>query len=458
MATTVFTGYSKSNPTLLRLRAKILDWTGTSTIAQQTENAPHPIRLWSFPGLPRANYVFTLDIINAGGIAIENLAYFNIVPGMLGGSINRGDEQYKVGAALSGLVAGTNIAVFDGTAGVPDFRGWTVWPSISAGPTNPLVLGVDFSWNSVTGTLTLLQIGDLFQADAWWHFKFDAQENAGAQSIPTVFDYTVKLVTDDYGIQYEDFANAIITEPNDEFIQLVLPDITGIPVGRELKIQFSGASLSSTKISAGGADIIPLTFGLPGESCIIYRFQRPDTSNEWKVKFEGQANITGTIVHNDQIQSGLLKAKRLDNVVCNIFKDARLYFSYVITLPGNQVVTFADWSIGDNKYLFSLANADGNFHVPDRRGLTMKSTNAGRAGVFEKWMMPDHKHEQQSGTVPSTLFGRGLVSQLRGAYNGLVNSLADLVSSPRNTDGSVMAEVGAEVRVSSIFNNQYVLL
>lgn len=458
MATTVFTGYSKANATLLRLQASILDWTGTSLIARQREDAPHPIRLWSFPGLPRANYVFSLDIINAGGIAIENLAYFSIVPGMLNGSINRGDEQYKVDAALSGLVSGTNIAVFDGTAGVPDFRGWSVWPSISAGPNNPLVKGVDFSWEPITGTLTLLQIGDFFQANAWWHFKFDAQDNNGSQSIPTVFDYTVRLITASDDVEYEDFANAIITEPVDEYMELTFPDITTVPVGRELKIQFSGAALSSTKLLGLGADIMPLTFGLPGESCIVYRFQRPDLSNEWKVKFTGQDKQVGTIVSNDQIQSGLLNFKRLDNVVCNIRKDARLYYKFVVNLPGAQVVAFADWGTGNNKYLYSLANGDGDFHVPDRRGFIKKSTNTEKAGDFADWAMPDHKHEQQSGTVPSTIFGRGLIARLIGAYNGLVNSVSDLVSSPRNTDGTNMANLGTEVLVKNIFNNEYVLL
>jgi hypothetical protein len=463
MLTTILNAYSIAYPSVsLRIRARVLDYTGTSVIAQQIEDAPHPIRTWSFPGLPRANYTFSLDVINAGGIAITNLAYFNVVPGQLGSSIVRGDEQYKVGALNSGLVAGTSSATFDGTGDKPDFRGWEVWASISAGPNNPLVKGLDFSWNKDTGVLKLLQIGDAFQENAWWHFKFDSKDSASVQSIPTVFDYQIRLATFSTGVAYEDFGNAIITEPEDELITLTLPDITTIPVGRELKIEFGGTDLTCVKLLAFGTDTLPLTFGMPGESCIVYRYQRLSGNNEWRVKFTGFAKLTGSIVYNDQIQPDLaLLYKRLDNQVCNIRQHARLY-EYVLNLPPSQVCNFADWNTGNNKYLYSLANIDGDFHVPDRRGLSSKNTNAGPAGVFEDWATIEHKHEQTIGTIPSTIFGRGLIGRLIGNYNGLGTSgtISDLTSIQRNINGTEVstANLSTEVKVKSIFNNQYVVL
>lgn len=462
MSTTVLNAYSIAYPAIaLRIRARVLDFTGTSVIAQQTEDAPHPIRTWSFPGLPRANYIFSLDVINAGGTPVQNLAYFNVVPGQLGSAIVRGDEQYKVGALNSGLVAGANSATFDGTFGKPDFRGWEVWASISAGPNNPLVKGLDYSWDKDNGVLQLLQIGDVFQDNAWWHFKFDSKESSSVQSIPTVFDYTIRLATISTAIEYEDFGNAIITEPEDELIELTLPDITTIPVGRELKIEFGGTDLTCVKLVAFGTDTLPLTFGMPGESCIVYRYKRIGGVNEWRVKFVGLAKLTGSIVYNDQIQADLsLVYKRLDNEVCNIRQHARLY-EYVVNLPPAQVCNFADWATGNNKYLYSLANVDGDFHVPDRRGLTTKSTNTGVAGEFEDWQMVDHRHEQTIGTLPSTIFGRGLIARLLGLYDGSSSGIiSDLTSSPRTTAGAEFpsANFGTEVKVKSILNNQYVIL
>ncbi len=462
MSTTVLNAYSIAYPSVtLRIRARVLDYTGTSVIAQQTEDAPHPTRVWSFPGLPRANYIFSLDVINAGGLPIENLAYFNVVPGELGSAIVRGDEQYQVGAVDSGLVAGTTLSTFDGTGGKPDFRGWTIWPSISAGPNNPLVKNVDYSWDSTTGELQLLQIGDAFQDQAWWHFKFDSKTETSGSSVPTIFDYTIRLITTDTSVAYEDFGNGIITEPEDEYIEVTLPAIASIPVGRELRIEFGGTDLACVKLLPASGETMPLIFGYPGESCIIYRYQRLGGSNEWRVKFTGLSKLTGSIVHNDQIQADLeLVYKRLDNEVCNIRQHARLY-EFVQNLPPAQVCSFADWSTGNNKYLYSLANIDGDFHVPDRRGLTTKSTNAGVAGVFEDWAMPDHRHEQTTGTLPATIFGRGLIARLLGMYNGSRSGIiSDLTSSPRNTDGTEMpaGNLGSEVKVKSVYNNQYVIL
>lgn len=463
MSTTVLNAYSIAYPAItLRVRARVLDYTGTSVIAQQTEDAPHPARTWSFPGLPRSNYVFSLDVINAGGTPIQNLAYFNVVPGQLGEAIVRGDEQYQVGASGSGLIAGANSATFDGTSGKPDFRGWDIWASISAGPNNPLVKGVDYSWSEATGVLQLLQIGDVFQDEAWWHFKFDSKDSPAVQSVPTVLDYTIRLVTSEYTVQYEDFGNAIITEPEDEYIELTLPAITGIPVGRELKIEFGGNAVSCVKILPNGADVLPSVYGMPGESCIIYRYERIGGTNEWRVKFIGLNKLTGSIVYNDQVQADLeFVYKRLDNEVCNTRKHARLYNEYVLNLPPAQVCTFAAWSTGNNKYLFSLADGSGNFHVPDRRGLSTKNTDAGVAGVFEDWQMPDHRHEQTIGTLPSTIFGRGLIARLLGLYDGSRSGvISDLTSSPRNPDGTEIpsGNLGTEVKVKSIYNNQYVIL
>ncbi len=84
-------------------------------VASQTVSSPHPVRLWSFPGLPRTNYVFQMNEIVAS-IPVYQLAYFDVVPGDLTAGIWRGEEQIKVDIT-PGLVSGATSFTFDGSGG-----------------------------------------------------------------------------------------------------------------------------------------------------------------------------------------------------------------------------------------------------------------------------------------------------------------------------------------------------
>lgn len=467
MATVTLNAYSKAYPGIAnRIRASVLSWDKLTVIASITETGAHLARLWSFAGLARNNYVFSLDEIDGGGIVINNLAEFDVTPGELDGSIVRDDEQYQVGAALSGLVTGATSATFDGTAGVPDFRGWNVVPSFLT-ERGILVRGLDYSWDTDLGIFALLQAGDTFQANMWTNWHFDSKTNTAGNSVPSVFDYSIRFVDTTGDIEYDDFGNALLAEPAGVYMEQNLPEITSVPIGRVLRIIFGGITTACTKIVPSGANSIQFLkgniIGIPGEWIDIVRFHYSTGVNQWKVvgAFGNFARV-GDTIYCDQIQAQMFGAKLLDGSKELVTQYARIYNEVVLNLPGAQVCAFDDHATGLNKYLFSLAKVggpdDGKFYFPDRRGLTIKSNNIGKAGDFEDWQELDHQHEQASGVVPSTLFGRGIVARLLGAYNGLATSVTDLVSKPISSAGVPISKIGSEIRVASVLNNQYILI
>lgn len=471
MSTVTLNAYSKAYPAINvnRIRASVLSFDGVTVIASIYENQPHLARVWSFAGLQRNNYGFSLDEIDGGGNVVNNLAAFDVTPGELSGAVVRNDEQYQVGTAGSGLVTGANSAVFDGTGAPakPDFRGWTIVPSALT-ERGILVLGLDYSWDSVTGTFTLLQAGDKFQTAMWWNFHFDSQTNIAGNSVPTVFDYAVRQVTVTGNILYSDFGNILISKPVGVYIEQSLPLITTVPVGRLLRILFENGC---TRVLPFAGDTINFLrgsiYGMTGESCIIFRFQKADLSNEWRVLDpSGNFANVGFDIHAEQIQSGVINAKLLNGSSELATQYARIYNEVVLNLPITQVCNYDDHATGNNVYLFSLANSAnpanaGKFFFPDRRGLTYKNNNIGKPGDFEDWAFVDHKHESEIYSAGSGgHFGWGPTTRtFMGTLYSLITGLAALTSGMVKTDGTaIVSNIDTEVKVKSILINPYILI
>jgi hypothetical protein len=458
---------SKAYPDITnRIRGSVKTWDGATTVVTIIDSTTgHPARLWNYPGLPRANYQWVLEEINGSGVAIRTLSDFMVVPSTIDGLLTRDKEQLQVDAPNSGLVSGTSSATLDGTGGVPDFRGWKIVIAEYGDIRNILVEDLDYTWDITTGQLEILQ-GEQFQHLAWWTFLFTAQTQTQGNSSPIINDYSTRLLTETSAILYEDFGNAILIKQAGVYGEYSLPDITTIPVGRPLEVEIGLSGILASKFLTYGSDIISFLRGnlvaYPGESFTIVRYQNPDLSNEWRVKYaSGNFARCGDIVGANQIQSGMLLAKLANGDSVSKYAYARIFNDIVLNLPSTQRCAYADHNVGNNKYLFSAEGTGGSsglFYFPDYRGLTLKGNNTGKAGDFEDWMMVDHKHEETVGLVPSSIFGRGTVSRLSGDYNGTNNHLCDLTSSPRNTDGSDMANIGSEIKVKSVLTNTYILI
>jgi hypothetical protein len=472
MSTVVLNAYSKAYPSISnRLRAAV--YTAASPlaiVASIIEVGTHNARIWSFPGLPRTNYRFSLDEIDGSGNPINNIANFDVVPGQLDGSIVRGDEQYQVDTQ-AGFVSGTNTFTFNGTSSTPDFRGWEITPSELSGR-GICVRGVDYSWDKVTGIFLLLQTGDVFSANTYWNFHFDPKVQPAGNSAPTVFDVESLLKINSYTLDVQDFGKKLILEPAGNYIEITLPDIATVPAGRRLYVEMSNLGrIACAKFITTGADILAFLranlFILPTESFSIYKFIRDAATNtyEWRVEQpDGSFRTVGQTVSHDMDSTAVWNCQYLNGANGDIFQHARIYNEYVLNLPVTQRVNYDDWATGNNKYFFSLANsanpANANkFKFPDRRGLFERMTKAGvKAGDWQDWAMVDHKHEETIGTLPTSLFGRGQTRMI-GNYNGVVSSgLTDLVSGMLKADGTPFTNIQTEVRVVNNSINKYVLL
>lgn len=475
MALYNFSLWTKAYPDITnRIQGSVLSWDGVTVIASIIDTtAMHPSRLWSYAGLPRANYKWSLDEIDGSGIIVRNLSNFDAVPSVIDGELTRNKEQLQVNAADSGLVSGLNTATLDGTDGKPDFRGWKIVIAPYGDIRNILVEGLDYTWVSDTGVFSLLQ-GEFFAAGAWWTFLFISQTQTQGNSAPTIFDYSTRLITTESTINYSDFGNAILVESEDTYIKVSIPSIVTIPVGRDVKVEIGGTGINCVEFSPFGTDTIGFLrgklYGYSGESFIMRRYQHADLTNQWRVySASGNFATAGNLFGANQIQSGILLAKLLNGSSESIFQYSRIYNEIVLNLPGTQVCTYANHATGNNKYLFSLEGTGGNagkFFFPDLRGVTYKNNNAGKAGDFEDWALVDARHETDiytnaAGVGAGSHFGGGVTLRGNmGTFQSLINGYSALTNSPCKTDGTAFsgANISTETKVKSVLINPYILI
>jgi hypothetical protein len=395
MPTVVLDAYSKAYPSITnRIRASVTVSNDTAIVASIIDTTVgHPARIWHFPGLPRNNYAFSLDEINAGGVPINNLAFFDVVPGPIDGTLVRDDEQIQVGST-TGFDAGATSATFDGSGGRPNYIGWEIVPSELTGR-GILVEGLDYSWDPLTGVFNLLQPGDIFTNNTWFNIHFNPLEQTIGASVPQVIDFSARVVTVSETLTIGDFGNTIIAEPDGTYIELTLPPITTVTIGRALTIEVKkalGANMQCVKVIADGADVMNFLRGnlylMNNESVQIYRFRRVDLTDEWRLRLaDGNFRTVGGTVNDDLTQVDVYCKLFIDGSVIDKFQFARLYNEVVLNLPTSQLVDFDDWSTGNNRFLFSRANsADPDnadkFHLPDRRNLFERNNNVGKAGDY----------------------------------------------------------------------------
>lgn len=101
--------------------------------------------------------------------------------------IQRNDEVILVGTTL-GLVTGATSFVFDGTSKKPDYRYYEP-KFFEYGGRSPMIKGLDYSWNYLTGEMDLLQVGDKFESGQYYTVEFQPYD-ASLVIIGTIVDYT----------------------------------------------------------------------------------------------------------------------------------------------------------------------------------------------------------------------------------------------------------------------------
>ncbi len=428
MPTTLYlAAYSKAYPAITnRLRASIyLQSDPQALIASIIDSIPaHPARIWNFPGLPRNNYGFTLDEINVSDVVVRNLASFAVVPGQLDGQLVRGDEQIQVGTTI-GFDTGANNATFDGTSGAPDYIGWEIVPSELTGR-GILVRGVDYSWDKTTGVFVLLQSGDILAVDQWYNIHFDPIAQPAGNSYPTVTDFQIFLETADITLDDTYFGNKLICEPAGDYMEVTFPNISTIPQGRRMMVEIGqDIDVRCVKFIPQGSTVINWLRGniyaMSGDSFSVYAYSRAGVK-EWRVcEADGNFKNVGQLSSEDFDFSDVINKILLDGSRYNKFKLARLYNEFVLNLDPSQVVNFDDWTTGNNRYFYSLANSSDpdnldKFFVPDRTGLFERNNATGKAGDYADDTLKSHDHSVITGGNGSSANpGKSLIRQ---SYNG----------------------------------------
>lgn len=428
MATVALNAWSVEFPLISnRIRADVsTQLSPLAIVASITKDAPHPVRLWSFPGLPRTNYVFQLSEIDGTGAVVRRLAYFDVVPGSLDSVLVRMEEQIRVDVT-PGLVSGANSFTFDGTGGKPDWRGWEISPEEYSG-VGTLIRGTDYSWDKSIAAFAFLTAGRVFKPNQWYTVEFEGVNQGAGGSFPAIFDFSIFFVTNNYAVTPEDFGKKMIIEPAVNYIELTLPSLDTVIAGRYLMIETKSASeFRCVKFIRNGTDIMAFLHGelymMMNEKLYLYKIVRPSGNFEWRICNE-QGNFIncGELISNDLsnvYNRVLVNGGGINGL--NKFQYARLYNEVVLRLPVGQRVNYDNWN--SNQTLWSLANSTDPsfadfFRIPNRLGLVEKINPTGRLiGSYEPDSVGAHSHNyierhanSYTGSPTSAVAGSGAVN------------------------------------------------
>lgn len=470
MSTVVLNAQSSAYPLITnRIQASIyLQSAPLALISSQIDSTTgHPRRIWSFPGLPRGNYGFSLDEIDSFGVVVNNLAQFDAVPGQVEGMLVRSDEQIKVDTT-PGFSSGTTTFIFDGSetyagSGVfkPSYIGWTIVPSELTGR-GIMVLGQDYSWDSTTGTFVLLIAGDVFATNGYYNIHFDDVIDTAGNAYPSLRDFTIQLIKVTSSIDASFFGNKLLIEPVGNYIEITLPSILTVVIGRPLMVEVTRYTpLSSVRFIPYGSDQINFLNGNiyanTSESFWIYRYSHPTRGDEWRLcDVYGNFDKVGNILYNDLIQSSVHNIQMLDGSIGDIYQYSRFYNEFLLNLPIDQVIDFDSWPITlANSTKFSLANStnpsfSGKFHFADRRAMFTKSTGVvyGKAGMYFK---------NSVGEFNSYItFPKAGTSQTQLGTGKLTGGGA--VSEPNDLVIPAKFNIGLENIPETVLSNQYIIL
>lgn len=389
--------YEQSNP--LAIVATLTDTT-----------AGHPARSWSFPGLDRVNLLFRI-FETSGGSNIRQLgADMNAVPGAFPGIAYRATEQIEADVTV-GFSSGVNQVVFDGTGGKEDWRGWDISTlDRMAGGEGVMKKGIDYSWNINTASLTLLNVGDLFNPNEWFNVSFAAQVTNITSSVPatTPAFATPKVITANYPVVAgTDFGAGLIIRPAGTYLEITMPAIATVPANKRLKLEFDpSATQQCAKIIFEAGEVLSWLQGgrnnlymCNQESLYLYPFVDTDTVKRWRVDspFGGWLQLGEQIV-DDNISANVFNKVAMGSGPLDALQYARFYNDFILNLPPSELVDYDDWATGNNIFLYSRANSAnpanaGKFNIPNRLNMFERITDGTRTpGNFQAGQILSHQH------------------------------------------------------------------
>ncbi len=432
--------------------------------------AGHPARTWSFPGLIRANYRFEFLEVTSGGTIIQSLGSMTAVPPSLSNYTFRVPIQIQCGVT-TGVLSDINILTLDGTGGAPDIRTWDI--SIERIGLGTMKDSIDYTYNKSTGSITLVNSGDLFQLNEWFNISFIPQANSVTDSVPSLNVFkAATFINNNYSVTTDDFGAKLILKPttSNGYLEIQLPDIATVVENRVLFIEM--ATGTCAKFITNTGDVINWLgsrtnlFICPNEMISIYKTIDPSgPTSAWRIHdaFGNFINV-GQVVTEDQIQANVFNKVALVGNQCDIYQHARLYNDFVLNLPSAQVCNYDDWSTGNNKYKYSLANSSdiGNankFMVPDRRNMFERNIGGTRnAGDFQTDTVGTHDHVMHGKGSIGGPSGANFLSKLNSLFSGGGGALFGASATPDATLRTGDNASGQETVPKNIAVNKYVLI
>lgn len=395
-------------------------YTGSSTLEVVVQKNLN-VRVWVFTldGIPvegdkvKVDWNFDaneIDGINPASVESDVLAgwtFDDVIADLLAKmyAVNPNASLYSEsgndGVRFIGFTSATGIVTIikEGGAQKPDWRGWDIGFSEMQGE-NFLSRTQEIEWNPTTGRLAFLEAGRFFAENQEYHVVFDArrQESGG---VPYFVDFATRYITEDTVLTVNDFGRKIIIAPND-FITVTLPLLAEIPQGRRMLIEVEGVNVC-VQVDKQSGDSINFKQGklfiCGGESISIYKFIRPDTSQEFRCcDAFGNFYVVGSPLHNELVTAKMYNVLLMNGDDADDRNNARLYQDFVLGLDNDQLVDYDNWATGNNKYKWSRANSANpsnvhKFKIPDRRGtFDNGATDVTRPSVFNLNSVGKHRH------------------------------------------------------------------
>jgi len=435
-----------------------------------SENFPHADRSWTFYGLDEgSNYIFKIQKY-VGAVWVDITGYSFTFTADSSSLIYKVPITIQVGVTV-GLTAGATSAVFDGTGGKDDWRGFTIFPErLGAGT---MKIGIDYNWDPATGTWTLINYGDSFQNTEYFFIQFSliTSSTGGGQVLSGKQFQSTSVITADYTILSTDFGNKLIVNGTGLSVALTLPDAFTIPENKLLYIESGVGSHKSVVINTHDntqkidwleGNRIALYMGRC-ETIVLYKQVIDSTHHIWRIhEADGNFKTVGRTFHSYSDTAEELNAVPLDGggtSGLSAVAYARLYNDHVLKQDPSKIVSYTDWSVGNNKLKYSTVNGSGFFHIPDTRDLFTRNTGTGRdVGIYQGHAIVKHRHEGTVGTLPTSLFGIGLIARLIGRYAGTQTGFTDLTSEPVDSGGNTLSNMDTETRPTNNSQNQFVIV
>jgi hypothetical protein len=386
-----------------------------AVVASQSKPAPHGQHTWSFPGLDRTNYI--VRIFDMDTIPVQLGNDFTVIPDNNTVRFKDPfwiifDETINPSTGLP-FVSGTN------TFTVTDWIGWDIIVDRKGADTqhDPS----DYHWDIDTGTFTLNIVGDIFATLEKWFIEFvplyQQSESVSSGAFGRLWSERLKI-TASISLTEMDIAKKILIKGALSYLEVTLPSLDLVAEDTLTWLESCRGFHLCVKIITSGSDKIDFLGAsrsyihmIPDESMEIYKEVDPDTEQAvWRINNAyGNFNSVGRFVSD--YGGSVFNSVLANGATLNIRSYSRLYFEYVKLLSVPQVCAFSDWSTGNNRYQFSLANTEsdsGIFHVPSLTDTIEKNAGGFPAGFFEAWQVGRHKHASpfNSSFGGSAPFGR----------------------------------------------------